>query len=317
MLRKKLVTAAKSAITVAIVWLVLRDVDLAPVALRLLRLQPLQILVGLAPFVAQLGLGAERWRLVCGRLGVVLRFGAALQIVVIGTFFNQTLPSAVGGDAMRVWLLVRDRIGLAKAMNTVLCDRVLALVVLTALSAATLPLFYERVSDPHARYGVTAFIGLGLSSFVVFLLLGNRLAKLLALWRYSRPFGDLARDFHRLFTAPAITPALIGWSLAIHLLTVAAAWVIAQILGVDVSLMDCLIIIPPVILITMLPISIAGWGLREGAMVVGFGLVGVSATDALGISICFGLASILTGLPGGLLWLWNRQSVAPEAAARE
>jgi uncharacterized protein (TIRG00374 family) len=313
--RKTLATAAKAATTAIIIWLVLSHVELAPVATRLSRLGPLQVAIALVPFMAQILLAAERWRLICGRLGIALRLGWALQIVIIGTFFNQTLPSAVGGDAMRVWLLVRDRVALGKALNTVLCDRVLALVVLTALSMATLPLFYRHVADPSARYAVTAFIVVGLAAFAVFLVSGARIAHLLRRWRFSRPFGDLANDFHSLFTAPAVTIALVGWSLTIHLLTIVAAWLIAKVLAIDVSLLNCLIVIPPVVLVTMLPFSIAGWGLREGAMVVGFGLVGVIPSDALAISICFGLANVLLGLPGGLLWLLNRQAATAEIAA--
>lgn len=314
MIPKKVATVAKAAITLAIIWLLLRQVDLAPVGSHLARLGPLQIVLGLVPFAVQLVFGAERWRIVCSRLAVSLRFTVALQIVFIGTFFNQTLPSAVGGDAMRIWLLVRDRVALGKAVSTVLCDRVLALVVLLALSAATLPLFYRQVADPHARYGVTIVLALGLTGFAVFLLLGPQLAAWLRLWKISRPLGELADDFHHLFTAPSVAIVLATWSLTIHLLTVMAVWLIAELLGIGVSLFDCLIVVPPVVLITMLPVSIAGWGLREGAMVVGFGLVGVGSSDALAISICYGLAAVLVSLPGGLLWLWNRQSTAPGIA---
>lgn len=59
-------------------------------------------------------------------------------------FFNQTLSSTVGGDAMRVWLLARNRCTFGKAVSSVPCDRVLALIVPTALSAAALPLFYDH-----------------------------------------------------------------------------------------------------------------------------------------------------------------------------
>lgn len=315
MIRKRITTAVKAAITAFIIWLVLSHVELAPVAARLERLGPLQIVIGLLPFIAQLVFAAERWRVICNRLNVALRFGSALQIVTIGTFFNQTLPSAVGGDAVRVWLLVRDRVGFGKAVNTVLCDRVFALVILIGLSAATLPLFYQHIGDANARYGVTAFVIAGLVGVVVFLASGQQIAHLLRRWKFSRPFGELAGDFHRLFTAPRITLWLGTWSLAIHLLTIVAAWTIARLLGIAANFIDCLIVIPPVILITMLPISIAGWGLREGAMVVGLGLVGVVPSDALAISICFGLASVITGLPGGLLWLSNRQAPAPEIAS--
>lgn len=308
-------TAAKAAITIFIIWLVLSHVELGPVAARLRRLGPLQIIIGLLPFAVQLALGAERWRGICARLGVALRFSAALQITTIGTFFNQTLPSAVGGDAMRVWLLTRDRVGFGKAVNTVLCDRVFALVILIGLSTVTLPLFYQHVGDPHAQYGVTAFIIAGLVGTVAFLVLGQQIAHLLRRWKFSRPFGELAGDFHRLFTSPRTTLWLGTWSLAIHLLTITAVWTIARLLGIAVNLTDCLIIIPPVVLIMMLPISIAGWGLREGAMVVGFGLVGIAASDALAISICFGLASVIASLPGGLLWLWNRHAPAPKIAS--
>lgn len=315
MTRKRLAVAAKAAITLIIIWLLLRHVELAPVASRLRHLGPPEIILALLPFAAQIVLAAERWRIVCTRLGVGLRFVPALQIVTIGTFFNQTLPSAVGGDAMRVWLLTRDRVSLGKAVSTVLCDRLLALVVLTGISAATLTLFYERVSDPHARYAVTAFVVAGLVSFAAFLVLGTQIAHLLRRWKFSHPVGVLAHDFHRLFTAPTVALSLIAWSLAIHLLTIGAAWVIATVLSIQVSLPDCLIMIPPVVLISMLPVSIAGWGVREGAMVVGFGLVGVAPADALAISICFGIASIIVGLPGGILWLWNRQATMAEIAS--
>jgi glycosyltransferase 2 family protein len=312
---KKFATAAKAAITAGIIWVVLSHVDLAPVAARLRRLGPLEVALAILPFALQMVLAAERWRVICDRLGVALRFVPALQIVTIGTFFNQTLPSAVGGDAMRVWLLVRDRVTFGKAVNTVLCDRVFALVVLIGLSTATLPLFYRHVADPSARYGVTAFIAIGLAGVAVFLVFGTQIAHLLRRWKFSRPFGELAHDFHRLFTAPAVTASLATWSLTIHLLTVLAAWVLARVLAIDASLLDCLIVIPPVVLVMMLPVSIAGWGLREGAMVVGFGFVGIRPSDALAISICFGLASIIIGLPGGLLWLWNRQAASTEIAS--
>lgn len=310
MIHKKFATVAKAAITIIIIWLLFSHIDLAPVASRLLHLGPLGIILSILPFVVQMILGAERWRIICNRLGVALRFVPSLQIVTIGMFFNQTLPSSVGGDAMRVWLLMRDRVTFGKAVNTVLCDRVFALVVLIGLSTVTLPLFYEHVADPNARFGVTAFIVIGLVGFTVFLAFGTQLAHLLRRWKFSHPLGELAHDFHRLFTTPTVTLSLLVWSLTIHLLTIIAAWVIANVLMIDAPLTDCLVIIPAVVLITMLPVSIAGWGVREGAMVVGFGLVGVLPSDALAISICFGLASIIVGLPGGLLWLWNRQATS-------
>ena len=60
---------------------------------------------------------------------------------------------------------------------------------------------------------------------------------------------------------------------------------------------------PPVLLVMTLPISIAGWGVREQAMVAAFALVGVPGEGALALSIMFGLMGLITGLPGGVVWL--------------
>jgi len=65
----------------------------------------------------------------------------------------------------------------------------------------------------------------------------------------------------------------------------------------------------------MAPISFAGWGVREGATIVGLGLLGIAATDALAVSVAFGCLQLVLGVPGGALWL-ARRAPAPAAGAR-
>ena len=85
---------------------------------------------------------------------------------------------------------------------------------------------------------------------------------------------------------------------------------IADTLGIGLDLLDCLVLIPPVMLITTMPISIAGWGVRETAMVYVLGLVGVSEADSLVISVIIGILFLIVSLLGGLFWLSGKQ-VAP------
>jgi hypothetical protein len=63
-------------------------------------------------------------------------------------------------------------------------------------------------------------------------------------------------------------------------------------------------IVPIAFLVTALPLSIGGWGARESGFVVGFGWVGLAATDALALSILFGVLNMAVRLPGGLIWLF-------------
>jgi hypothetical protein len=77
----------------------------------------------------------------------------------------------------------------------------------------------------------------------------------------------------------------------------------------EVSLRDCILLVPPVILVTVVPISIAGWGVREGAMVVAFGFINVPASAAFAVSVLFGLTLAAASLPGALLWWLSGYSV--------
>ena len=64
---------------------------------------------------------------------------------------------------------------------------------------------------------------------------------------------------------------------------------------------------PLVLLISTIPVSIAGWGVREAAMVTAFSTVGIEATDSLLVSIAFGLSLTVMSLPGGVVWLASRR----------
>ena len=92
-------------------------------------------------------------------------------------------------------------------------------------------------------------------------------------------------------------------SIVVLLMGVAAAWAAAQSIGATVSFLQLTSIIPPIILLATIPITIAGWGLRESLMITGFTLAGLPAGDALVISLMLGTSSFLVGLIGGGLWI--------------
>ena len=91
-----------------------------------------------------------------------------------------------------------------------------------------------------------------------------------------------------------------------NILAAAMVYTLAVSLGTQVTLIDCLVLIPPVLLITTIPISIAGWGVRESAMVVAFVLIGVAEGDAFVLSILLGRVNIVLSIPGGILWITGR-----------
>ena len=86
-------------------------------------------------------------------------------------------------------------------------------------------------------------------------------------------------------------------------MTSLAVFLIARSLALDIDVLTCLVLVPPVILLTILPISMAGWGVRELGMISALGYAGVASADALLISLTLGVFVVLLSLPGGWIWL--------------
>jgi len=101
-------------------------------------------------------------------------------------------------------------------------------------------------------------------------------------------------------------------------MTAAACYALSVGLRAQLSVLDAFVLIPPVILLTAVPISISGWGVREGAMVACLGLAGVPSEEALSISLLLGAVSVIIGLAGGVIWLASpeRGSYSADKAAK-
>ena len=104
-----------------------------------------------------------------------------------------------------------------------------------------------------------------------------------------------------------------------HLLTVLTVWCCAAAIGSPFTLMDSVLLIPPVILIAAVPVSIAGWGVRESAMLAAFSYAGLPDSDGLLVSILFGAGSFIIGAVGGMAWAFgsNRIRIQSLQAASE
>ena len=109
----------------------------------------------------------------------------------------------------------------------------------------------------------------------------------------------------------AINIAVLGIVFALaattHLLNVLVFWVLGQSLGLTVAFDQWFIVVPTVLLISMLPISIGGWGVREGAMVLALRGFGIPTEEALLPSILFGLCAVTATLPGATFWILARR----------
>lgn len=297
------ILAVKAAFTAGLIWWLLGQVEWDAMVERLHGLDATLLVLAFAAVLVAYNVMILRWWAVNTGISIALSLGRTIRFSWIGAFFNQTLPSTVGGDAVRIWYLYRSGETLVRATSSLLLDRVCGLSGLLLIVLFCQPLIFEFVPSAPARWGLAAVVGAGGVAIVVFVLMGRFRIPLLDRWAVTRHLVAIARDADTLCRNPAAVGLALVCSIAIQLLAVMTVWLVGQSMGGVITFAQSLVFVPPVILAATIPISVAGWGVREGAMVVALGYVGVSATDAVTISVIFGLLMITAGLPGGLIWL--------------
>jgi hypothetical protein len=290
-----------------VAWL-LHSFSLAPVIDRMkgVRADELVGILGLAS--AQFVMFGLRWWLVGIACAAALPLWSAIRIALISMFFNQVLPATISGDIVRTYLASREGVDIHRAIVGVIIDRIIGSIALVGLVVATLPAFHAIVSDSTLRSSLTTLALVGAFASALLLLAGGRVAQLLKRLRVTRPLGVLTEDLRRLLSRPGAL-AIAALSIAIHLASVGIVILLAAAMEIQLDPLAALVLVLPVILVIMIPVSIAGWGVRESALIIALAQAGVTAPDALAISIAFGLACLAASLPGGMLWLCGARTL--------
>ncbi len=258
----------------------------------------------------QLVIAACRWQRVLYQKDIDLSLLDCVRYFWISLFFNQFLPSSVGGDAVRTYFLVRAGHGLGRATLTVLLDRMFGMIGLLVLIIVFLPYSLMLIVDEEMRWGLVLGVVTVLAALGVGILL-DQVTKRIQRWRVVRVLSTLAVDGRRLLLSSAQGPELITLSMLVHLMAIVAASLLSLSLGLDPNWQALAVVIPIATLLISLPVSIAGWGVREGVMVVGLGYAAIGTEEALALSVLVGLSQLIIALPGGALWLLNpRQRLA-------
>lgn len=299
----------KALISAFLLWLVARQMDLKAFALDMSTLHVGWLVGGILQMLLIPFLGGVRWQVVARAIGSSTGKMHLTRIFWIGMLFNQVLPSASGGDAVRVALVWRAGIALAKATSGVILERLAVLLTLVSLVVVLQPLCLPHFPLPGGFLGPRLLLAGGAGCLTV-LFCADRVISRLPHWRVLELLGELSGDSRKTYLGRT-SPYLVGWCLLTHLnLAFASLW-LGRAVDLPLVFLDYLALIPIVTLVTTLPVSIGGWGIREGATVVLFGKMGVDSHHSLAFSILFGLSLVLVSLPGlPLLWQRRGQSLA-------
>jgi glycosyltransferase 2 family protein len=290
------------AISIAILWFVMRYVDLETITARLKGANSWLMVVAVLCLILQSLLATLRWR------EIMLALGASnpglprlLASYFEALFVGQVLPTTVGGDVLRVVRACGWKQSLSQAAGAVLLERVFALGWLLAIGIGGLPMWIQPGNEVDTVLVASVF-GSWALAFVVFFALPSLPATLYRL-RIVGGALHLSLLTYTLARRPKVMLVVAITSLGGQGAVFLATWLLARSLDLYLPFDNMIVAMPFVMLVGMIPVSLAGWGVREGAMAFALGFFGTPTTDAVLVSILLGLASVLSSLPGIAAWV--------------
>jgi glycosyltransferase 2 family protein len=302
---KKYSLLFKLIITTGIFFLVFKNVDFFKSFQLLKEIDLFLFVIALMILMLQVIFATNRWKKVLENLSIQISYIKVLNYLWIGLFFNQALPSSVGGDSLRAYYLFQDnKCSIKDAAFGVLIDRIIGMFGLVLLVLSTFNFYSHLLQNQLAKWGllIVSFSALGVIIAVLFF---DYMPKYLQKWKVIRGLFSLAKKGRVIIFSFSPGLGLISISIFIHCLSITAVISLSQALNLDINLLGILMVVPAANIIMAAPISIAGWGVREGIMVLGLGYIGVASEQALALSLTYGILTLIVSLPGSIFWLQN------------
>lgn len=280
--------------------------DLEDVVDRLLAMRVGWVALALGVSVIQVAVLAWRWCFTARRLGVTLSFGEAWREYYLSIFLNQVLPGGVVGDVSRAWRQARGATGGqdgagGPAVRAVIFERVSAQAVMTTgavVSLLALPSVVGQPSGPMVAMTVAVAVLIAAATAVWV----RRQASAQSVT--GRVLAELA-DSH---FSPSVFAVQLATGLFIVGTYLATYIVSARAVGIETPSLVLLPLVAPVLMTMMIPVTIAGWGLRESAAALLWGAVGLTAADGVTVSVAYGVIVLVGSLPGALVLALARRT---------
>ena len=265
-------------------------------------------LFGLSTFViaARIVLAAYRWRRLLKVAGIHVSLYRLSYWYYVALFFNMFLPTVLGGDIVRIYRLAQYSGRRVDSVAIVFMERLIGMLAMIGLAVAAVALSPQARQDPRVYVAVLAIAGLYALAFVaVFQPRLNRLCvaffRRLRLERIANEVHSAYAAFYALRQHRGVLVTTFAISVVLHVIGVICTYWIGLSLQLDVSWTFYFLAAPIIWLLTMLPISINGLGVREAGFVLFFSAVGVTTASALLLSFLTFAQVVLVGLLGGIL----------------
>ncbi|OGW60767.1 MAG: hypothetical protein A2V83_02435 [Nitrospirae bacterium RBG_16_64_22] len=311
-----LALALKAAVSGSLILYLFSRVDLVSVREAACRAHPEWIALAICLHVVGLGLSAYRWRSLLSIFHQGYRYGYLVRSLLSGLFFNQFLPSTIGGDALRAYQTPSRKGERIPAVGVVFVERSIGLIVLLVVGSIAALIVENPVSNV-LRYPflILAFGFLAVVWGVTRFPIGEREE------RESGGIGPLRDKVRRFIDAVRAYRGqgrVIGRAMVATILlqvNVILCWgVLARALEINVSPESFFLVIPALALVLLLPVSINGIGLRENGLLALLVPLGVGAPEVVAIAWVDYAIQLGWGAVGGVVYVFHRRTAGLEGA---
>lgn len=259
-------------------------------------------------YVATQLLGVYRWKILLRTQGIDIPFGRLFVVTMKALYFNMVLPTAMGGDVIRGYALYKNAENRSAGVASVLVDRMIGMTAMVGIALFSVLWGGRYLSETPFTLAIFSFAGLYFLGLA--LLATSMLKRMTGLVLRVLPLQSLSEkimSFYDVLFAYFAYKKTMGFALVLSLLLQAGViftyFFVAMLMHINVSLFHFFLFMPVVWIISMLPVSIGGLGLREGAFIFLFTKVGIPKEACFSLSILATAIAMVLGLLGGLFFL--------------
>ncbi|MDB4308071.1 flippase-like domain-containing protein [Gammaproteobacteria bacterium] len=309
--RSKLLAAGKLLLGMTLIVIVVGQVDMTALWERLASVDLSYLAaVFVLPHIAIL-LCTIKWQMLLKVLDINVCLRRLFALYLIGTFFNNFLPTMIGGDVVRTYTLNRETGEGSSVIAATFMERFIGLAALVSL--LPLILWQQVAVNKFPLLKQTVFLVIIFYLVSVFLVLKPATVHVQRRMAVNSVFDriwSIVKKIHvRVYRFRCFKRTMLvsyGYSLAFYVVTVGSTWAATRSVGADVDFWFLLAIVPVVLLAGLLPVSLNGLGVTEAGYVIFLQLVDVSAVDAVATALLLRGRLLVTAVIGGVIFLWYR-----------
>ena len=317
--RRLVAPVVKAAVSIALLWILFSRVDIARLWAVARHASAPWLVGALVLYLLMVLTSAWRWGLLLRAQHLRFSFRMLIESFLVATFFNNFLPSNIGGDVIRIADTARAAGGKTLATTVVLMDRgigLMGLVLMAAIGATVAQRAFGTMAGGVGAGMLWAGFALAAMIAAPALLMPHAFARILQPLRIIHPEWIDARleRFTSVLARFRETPASIGGcfvgALMVQTLLVTFYLAIAHSMRIPIGFAELAVIVPITFIVQMLPLSMNGFGVREATFGFYFGRLGLPLESALLVSFMGAALIMLFSLSGGMTYALRKSHIA-------